>query len=90
MILPNTESPRVRRSPLVLRLAQSPTTVRETPSSQADPLIAKGLQKEQYIGIFTVAAALILVVGFFSRKVEYALLFATALSVILIVFFLTV
>ncbi|MBO3458282.1 hypothetical protein G7B40_004990 [Aetokthonos hydrillicola Thurmond2011] len=80
MALPDTEFPTTQRS-------QNP--VRETPS-QADPLIARGLQKEQYAGIFTVAIALILVVGFFSRRVEYALLFATALSIVLIVFFLTV
>jgi hypothetical protein len=67
-------------------------TIQETPppSTQNDPLIAKGLQKEQYIGILGLAIALIAVIGFFSRRVEYAILFAITLSVILIVFFLTV
>jgi hypothetical protein len=60
------------------------------PIVQNDPLIARSLQKEQYIGIFLISISLILVVGFFSRRVEYALMFATALSIVLIVFFLTV
>ena len=66
-------------------------TIQETPppGTQNDPLIAKGLQKEQYIGIVGLAIALIAVIGFFSRRVEYAVLFAIIFSVILIVFFLT-
>jgi len=83
MALPNKESPTLQRSPNTIRGTLSQTT------PQQDPLIAKDLQKGQYIGIFTVAIALILAVGFFSRKVEYALFFATALSIVLIVFFLT-
>lgn len=72
---------------------QSERTIRETPSqapTQQDPLIAKGLQKGQYIGIFAFAIALILAVGFFSRRVEYAILFAATLSIVLIVFTLIV
>ncbi|KAB8332170.1 hypothetical protein SD80_022015 [Scytonema tolypothrichoides VB-61278] len=66
-------------------------TIQETPppGTQNDPLIAKGLQRVQYIGILGLAIALIAVIGFFSRRVEYAILFAITLSVILIVFFLT-
>ncbi|MBW4635525.1 MAG: hypothetical protein KME30_27655 [Iphinoe sp. HA4291-MV1] len=67
-------------------------TIRETPppgTTQNDPLIAKGLQKDQYFGILGLAIALIAVIGFFSRRVEYAILFAVVLSVILITFFLT-
>jgi hypothetical protein len=66
-------------------------TTQETPppGTQNDPLIAKGLQKEQYIGIFALGIILIAVIGFFSRRVEYAILFAVVLSVILIAFFLT-
>src|SRR3712207_5425270 len=66
MTLPNKEFP-------------TPRTIQETPvpaTTQNDPLIAKGLQREQYIGIFILAIGLIAAVGFFSRRVEYALLFA--------------
>ena len=55
-----------------------------------DPLIAHGLQVWQYIGIVVLAVAAIAAVGFFSRKVEYAIFFAVGLSIALIVFFLTV
>lgn len=67
-----------------------PSTIRETPppGSQNDPLIAKGLQREQYISIIALAIALIAAVGFFSRRVEYAIAFAVVLSAILIFFFL--
>jgi hypothetical protein len=79
MTLPNKEYP-------------TPRTIQETQlpaPTQNDPLIAKGLQREQYIGIFILGIGLIAAVGFFSRRVEYALLFAAALSIVLIVFFLT-
>lgn len=62
----------------------------ETPSRPHDSLIAKGWQKEQYIGIAILLVGLITIIGFFSRRFEYALIFALTLSVILIVFFLTV
>lgn len=65
----------------------------ETPSvgtSQKDPMINQGLQHEQYIGLFAVAVGAIVIIRFLSPKVEYALLFAVALSIILIAFFLTV
>jgi hypothetical protein len=55
-----------------------------------DPLIANGLQVWQYIGITILAVAAIAAVGFFSRRVEYAIFFAIGLSIALIVFFLTV
>ncbi|MBR8838647.1 MAG: hypothetical protein DSM106950_32760 [Stigonema ocellatum SAG 48.90 = DSM 106950] len=83
MALPNEEFQRPQRSPF---------PIRETPSqatTQQDPLIAKGLQQGQYLGIVTFAIALVAVIGFFSRRVEYAILFAVTLSVILIGFFLT-
>jgi lipopolysaccharide export LptBFGC system permease protein LptF len=60
----------------------------KTPSQ--DSLIARGWQKEQYIGITILLICLIAVVGFFSRRFEYALIFALTLSIILIVFFLKV
>ncbi|MGI2906415.1 hypothetical protein [Tolypothrix sp. VBCCA 56010] len=59
-------------------------------SSGKDPLIAHGLQVWQYVGITVLAIAAIAAVGFFSRKVEYAIFFAVGLSIALIVFFLTV
>jgi hypothetical protein len=68
----------------------SPRAIQETPipGNKQDPLIAHGLQKEQYVGIIGLAIALIAAVGFFSRRFEYALMFAIALSAILIAFFL--
>jgi hypothetical protein len=49
----------------------------------------RGLQDWQYIGIVAFAVGAIAIVGFLSRRIEYALLFALTLSVVLIVFFLT-
>ncbi|QLE40058.1 hypothetical protein FD723_06030 [Nostoc sp. C052] len=66
----------------------APKAVQETPAPGKDPLIAEGLQKEQYIGIIGLAIALIAAVGFFSRRVEYAIGFAIILSVFLIALFL--
>ncbi|MDP5337979.1 MAG: hypothetical protein NWQ28_05325 [Nodularia sp. (in: cyanobacteria)] len=70
-----------------------PSTIQEIPSSapiQQDSLIAKGWQREQYIGIGILAITLIAAVGYFSRRFAYALLFAFTLSIILIVFFITI
>ncbi|MEH1819232.1 MAG: hypothetical protein V7L31_09180 [Nostoc sp.] len=66
----------------------APKAVQETPTPGKDPLIAQGLQKEQYIGIIGLAIALIAAVGFFSRRVEYAIGFALFLSIFLIALFL--
>ena len=66
----------------------NPKTTQETPPPGKDPLIAYRLQKEQYIGITALAIALVVAVGFISRRVEYAILFAVVLSAILITFFL--
>ena len=70
----------------------SPRAIQETPvpGNNQDPLIAQRLQKEQYIGIIGLAIALVAAVGFFSRRVEYAIMFAIFLSAILITFFLLV
>ncbi|HYW19724.1 MAG TPA: hypothetical protein VE956_10500 [Nodularia sp. (in: cyanobacteria)] len=70
-----------------------PGTIQEIPSAdpiQQDSLIAKGWQREQYIGIGILAIALIAAVGYFSRRFAYALMFAFTLSIILIVFLLTI
>lgn len=72
---------------------QLPRTIEEIPSSnsiQQDSLIAKGWQREQYISIGILAITLIAAVGYVSRRFEYALLFAFTLSMILIVFLLTI
>jgi hypothetical protein len=66
----------------------APKAIQETPAPGKDPLIARGLQKEQYIGIIGLAIALITAVGFFSRRVEYAIGFAIILSIFLIGLFL--
>lgn len=86
MSLPTEEFPLPQRSP-------RPKTIQEVPANKAvskDSLIAKGWQREQYVGIAILFVGLIAVVGFFSRRFEYALVFAITLSIILIVFFLTV
>ncbi len=67
-----------------------PIEVIPSKSVQEDPLIAKGLQKEQYFGVVALGIVLIAAIGFISRRVEYAILFAFALSVILILFFVLV
>jgi hypothetical protein len=72
---------------------QSPGTIREVPAPGATPndsLIAKGWQKEQYIGVAILFVGLIAAIGFISRRFEYALVFAISLSIILIIFFVIV
>ncbi|MEH2359024.1 hypothetical protein [Nostoc sp.] len=66
----------------------APKAVQETPPPGKDPLIAQNLQKEQYIGIIGLAIALVAAVGFFSRRVEYAIGLAVILSAGLIALFL--
>ncbi|MBD2514488.1 hypothetical protein H6G93_05600 [Nostoc sp. FACHB-973] len=70
----------------------SPRTIQQTPPPgiNKDPLIARSLQKEQYVGIMGLAIVLVAAVGFLSRRVEYAIVFAITLSAILIAFFLFV
>jgi hypothetical protein len=63
-------------------------TIQENPSSGTDSLIAHGLEKEQYIGMIILVIALIAAIGFFSRRVEYAILVALFLSAFLITLFL--
>jgi hypothetical protein len=62
--------------------------IQENPSSGTDSLIAHGLEKEQYIGMIILVIAVITAVGFFSRRVEYAILVALFLSAFLITLFL--
>lgn len=66
---------------------------RESPSSgppKKDPLIAHSWDYVLYLGIFAISVALIAIVGVVSPRVEHALYFALALSVILIAFLFTV
>ncbi|WP_237741474.1 hypothetical protein [Anabaena sp. PCC 7108] len=67
--------------------------IQATPSKSTPPpdiLIARGWQKEQYVGIAILLLGLIAAIGFINRRFEYALIFALTLSVILIFFFITV
>ncbi|MBD2168997.1 hypothetical protein H6G04_31990 [Calothrix membranacea FACHB-236] len=66
------------------------TAIQETSTPQQDPLIARGLQKEQYVAIGILAIILVAAVGFFSRRVEYAIMFAFALSIVFIAFILLI
>jgi len=68
----------------------SPSTIEEAPAPGKDPLIARGLQTEQYLGIIALAIALVAVVGFVSRRVEYAIVFALIVSAVLIALFLVI
>lgn len=69
---------------------REPKAIQETPAPGQDPLIASGLQKQQYVGIIGLAIALIAAIGFFSRRVEYAIAFAVILSIALIAFLLLI
>lgn len=80
-------------TPKYLPIKTKNIQVQETPAQSSPPqdsLIARGLQREQYVGISILLLGLIAVVGFLNRRFEYALIFALTLSVILIVFFLNV
>lgn len=80
-------------TPESLALKQLLGTIQENPAvdaTQKDPLINQGLQDWQYIGIIILAVCVIAGFGFFSRRIEYAILFALSLSLVLIVFFLSV
>jgi uncharacterized membrane protein YkgB len=55
-----------------------------------DSLIAKTWQKEQYLGISILLIGIIIIIGFFSRRFEYALIFALTLSILLMVLFLAI
>jgi len=55
-----------------------------------DPLVARSWQRVQYVGITMMLLSVIAVIGFFSHKVEYALIFALILSSVLIFLILTI
>jgi hypothetical protein len=60
-------------------LAQSPLVPPDNP-----PLVNSGAQDIVYLGFFGLVIALAIVIGILSKKIEYALIFATILSAILI------
>jgi VIT1/CCC1 family predicted Fe2+/Mn2+ transporter len=55
-----------------------------------DPLIARSWQRVQYVGITMLLLSFIAVIGFFSHKAEYALIFSLVLSSVLIFVILTI
>jgi hypothetical protein len=72
-------------------LPHHPNVETQKPSIAAinsDPLIAKGWEKIAYVGSFLLVLAVVAIVGIVSRRIEYAILLALSLSVVLIAFFL--
>lgn len=72
-------------------LPEHPSLETQKPSvgaTNSDPLIAKGGEKIVYMGCFLLVIGLVAIVGVVSRRIEYAILLALVLSVILIAFFL--
>lgn len=71
-------------------LADAPLTDPRALSSpitrQPDPLIDQGGQIAIYIGTALIFVAIVAIVGFFSRRIEHALITALVLSLCLVVF----
>ncbi|MCA2640567.1 MULTISPECIES: hypothetical protein [unclassified Microcystis] len=66
------------------------STILQTPTPTPtlnNNLVNSGTQDLVYIGVFLLAISLVIVIGIFSKKIEYALIFAATLTVILIAFF---
>ncbi|MCA2622166.1 MULTISPECIES: hypothetical protein [unclassified Microcystis] len=66
------------------------STILQTPTPTPtlnNNLVNSGTQDLVYIGVFLLAITLVIVIGIFSKKIEYALIFAATLTVILIAFF---
>lgn len=57
-------------------------------SIQNAPLIDRGEERVVYIGVSLLAVASVIVVWKLSPRVEHAIIFASILSIVLIVFFL--
>jgi hypothetical protein len=53
-----------------------------------DSLIAKGWETTDYVGVILLVLSLVVLVGIVSRRIEYAIIFALMLSLLIIVFFL--
>ncbi|MBL1178263.1 hypothetical protein [Pantanalinema sp. GBBB05] len=63
-----------------------PTTLSSPINGQPDPLIDQGGQLTIYIGASLIIIGIVAIVGFFSRRVEHALLTALVLSLGLVAF----
>jgi hypothetical protein len=66
------------------------STILQTPTPTPtlnNNLVNSGTQDLVYIGVFLLAISLVIVIGIFSKKIEYALIFAATLTVILVAFF---
>lgn len=66
------------------------STILQTPTPTPtlnNNLVNSGSQNLVYIGVFLLAISLVIVIGIFSKKIEYALIFAATLTVILVAFF---
>jgi hypothetical protein len=65
------------------------STIIQTPTPTPtlnNNLVNSGSQDIVYIGVFLLAITLVTVIGIINQKIEYALIFAATLTVILIAF----
>jgi len=65
------------------------STILQTPTPTPtlnNNLVNSGSQDIVYIGVFLLAITLVTVIGIINQKIEYALIFAATLTVILIAF----
>ena len=66
------------------------STILQTPTPTPtlnNNLVNSGSQNLVYIGVFLLAITLVVVIVIINKKIEYALIFAATLTVILIAFF---
>ncbi|HEY9661660.1 MAG TPA: hypothetical protein V6C65_24655 [Allocoleopsis sp.] len=64
-----------------------PQAVKPSPNIQSDPLVDQGAALTVHIGAILIVLAIAAIVGFFSRKAEYAIFTGLVLSAIVISFF---
>lgn len=69
-----------------LSLSQVPAP-QPSPLQNNAPLVDSGARNIIYLGLFLLTIAATVVIGIISKKLEYALIFAAALSAVLIAFF---
>ncbi|KAB0243316.1 hypothetical protein EZJ55_13750 [Microcystis aeruginosa EAWAG127a] len=64
------------------------STILQTPTPTLNNnLVNSGSQYLVYIAVFVLAITLVMVIGIINQKIEYALIFAATLTVILVAFF---
>jgi len=66
------------------------STILQTPTPTPtlnNNLVNSGSQYLVYIGVFLLAITVVMVIGIINQKIEYALIFAATLTVILVAFF---